>query len=155
VFERLLEFYKLTNADSMAMAQGGDFIGGMNNRMAKHPTLFRKCMNSFICSTEREFQFYGRINEDVNVYTHGASKGLLMFTVPFCSLVQGQTQASDGGMSGIYLDQGTYVKSFYSVMYQPSSVSVKTMGDTHRRLHHSVKWNNTVPKIVSERTKIK
>lgn len=155
VFERLLEFYKSTNADSMAMAQGGDFIGGANNRMAKHPTLFRKCMNSFICSTERRFQFYGRINEDVNVYTHGASQGLLMFTIPFCSLVQAQTQASGGGMTDIYIDQGTYVKSFYSVMFQPSSVSVKTMGDTHRRLHHSVKWNNTVPKIVSEQTKSK
>jgi hypothetical protein len=155
VFDLLLEFYKSTNAASIAMAQGGDFIGGMNNQMAKHPTLFRKCMNSFICSTEREFHFHGRMNEDVSAYTHEASKGLLMFTVPFCSLVQAQTQASSGGMTGIYIDQGTYVKSFYSVMFQPSSVSVKTMGDTHRRLHHSVMWNNTVPKIVSESKKIK
>ena len=110
-------------------------------------------MNSFICSTEREFRFHGRMNEDVNTYANGGSKGLLMFTVPFCSLVHATTQGSSGGMTEIYLNQGTYVKSFYSIMYQPSSVTVQTMGDVYMRLHHSVKWNNTVPKIVSEQVK--
>jgi len=155
VFGSLFAFYKSITANSIAIAQGGDFIGGMENRTAKKPTLFRKCMNTFFCSTDRVFRFAGRINEDVNTYTHGASTGLLFFTVPFASVVQMQTQASSGGMSELYLDQGTYVKSFYSVIFQPSSVTVRMMGDSHKRLHHWVKWDNTAPKILREQVKRK
>src|SRR6056300_399494 len=86
VFGALLDFYKKTNFATIAMAQGGDFIGGKNNKMAKRPTIYRKAMNSFICSTDRPFVFQGRINEDVNTYTSEASKGLLMGTIPLTAL---------------------------------------------------------------------
>ena len=144
----LLEFYIKSNFASISIAQGGDFIGGKNNRMAKKPTLFRKCMNSFLCSTDRPFQFVGRINEDVNTYTIKQSVGLLMGTVPFLALVQKTTQKNKGGMTETYLSSGTYVKSFYSVIGMPSSVHVQPMGDKHKRLHHAISWNHTVPKIL-------
>ena len=149
VFLMLLDFYKKTNFATISMAQGGDFIGGKNNRMAKKPTIYRKCMNSFICSTERKFQFVGRINEDVNTYIKKQSIGLLMGTIPLVSLKQKQTQSNKGGMSDLYLDSGTYVKSFYTVMFAPSCTKIKPMGDKHMRLHHSVNWNSAVPKILS------
>jgi hypothetical protein len=153
VFAALLNFYKCSNFSTISMAQGGDFIGGKNNRMAKRPTLFRKCMNSFICSTHRPFKFVGRINEDVNTYVNKQSIGLLMGTIPFVSLVQNQTQSNKGGMTELYLDNGTYVKSFYSVIFSPSSVYIKPMGDKHLRLHHHVKWDNAVPKFIAEKHK--
>lgn len=153
VFCALLNFYKESNFSTISMAQGGDFIGGKNNRMAKRPTLFRKCMNSFICSTDRPFKFIGRINEDVNTYVNKQSIGLLMGTIPFVSLVQNQTQSNKGGMTELYLDSGTYIKSFYTVMFSPSSVYIKPMGDKHLRLHHHVKWNNAVPKLIAEKHK--
>ena len=149
----LLEFYKNTNFATISMAQGGDFIGGKHNQMAQKPTIFRKCMNSFICSTDRPFQFIGRINEDVNTYVHQQSKGLLMGTIPFVSLTQKTTQKNKGGMTELYLDSGTYVKSFYTVMFSPSSCYIKPMGDKHIRLHHAIKWDNAVPKIISEEHK--
>jgi len=74
IFTAMLKFYKNTDIHSIAMAQGGDFIGGENSRVFKEK-LARKCMNSFICSTDRPFQFDGRINEDVNTYTNKASIG--------------------------------------------------------------------------------
>lgn len=154
VFSALLNFYKETNFDTISIAQGGDFIGGKNNRMAKKPTIYRKCMNSFLCSTDRPFQFVGKINEDVNTYTYKQSIGLLMGTIPLVSLTQKTTQKNKGGMTELYLDGGTYVKSFYTVMFSPSSCTVKPMGDTNMRLHHSIKWDNAVPKIISEKTKI-
>lgn len=149
VFFMLLDFYKKTNFATISMAQGGDFIGGKNNMMAKKPTIYRKCMNSFICSTERKFQFVGRINEDVNTYVKKQSIGLLMGTIPMVSLTQKTTQSNKGGMSDLYLDSGTYVKSFYTVMFAPSCTKIKPMGDKHMRLHHSVNWNSAVPKILS------
>lgn len=149
----LLEFYKNTNFTTISMAQGGDFIGGKHNKMAQKPTIFRKCMNSFLCSTDRPFQFIGRINEDVNTYVHQQSKGLLMGTIPFIALGQKTTQKNKGGMTELYLDSGTYVKSFYTVMFSPSSCYIKPMGDKHMRLHHAIKWDHAVPKIISEEHK--
>lgn len=58
-------------------------------------------------------------------------------------------------MSDLYLDSGTYVKSFYTVMFAPSCTTIKPMGDKHMRLHHSIKWDSAVPKIVSEDLKKK
>ena len=121
--------------------------------MAQRPTIYRKCMNSFICSTKRPFKFIGRINEDVNTYTHEQSKGLLMGTIPMVSLTQKTTQKNKGGMTDIYLDNGTYVKSFYTVIFSPSCCTIKPMGDTNKRLHHSINWENAVPKIIKETLK--
>lgn len=150
IFQAMIDFFNKSGAASIAMAQGGDFIGGGESSFSQSITLKRKAMNSFICSTDKPFQFVGRINEDVNTYTRLASTGLLLFTTNQVSLSQVSTQSSSGGMTELYLDSGTYVKSFYSVMYHPSSVLIKMMGSTHRRLHHSVNWKATVPLILSE-----
>lgn len=151
IFELLLEFYKKINAKSIAIAQGGDFIGGHELPYK----LKRKAMNSFICSTERPFKFIGRINEDVNTYTSVQSKGNLFFTIPYLKLDQLTTQSNSGGMADMYLDTGTYLKSFYTVICSPSSVSIRLMGSVNKRLHHHINWNKTAPKIVSEEIKIK
>lgn len=155
IFYNLLEFYKKTPIKSIAIAQGGDFIGGSEGSFAKKVMLRRKCINTFICSTNRPFQFVGRINEDVNIYTRLASTGDIFFTFNMVSVGQKQTQSNSGGMSEMYLDSGTYLKSFYSVMYMPSGVKISEMGSTHKRLHHLVKWNNVCPKIIREDYKVK
>ena len=71
------------------------------------------------------------------------------------SLDQCVTQAFHGGLTESYLDNGTYVKSFYTVMNCPSCVKVATMGYTDRRYHHRIEWENAVPKIISSRYKKK
>lgn len=152
ILDIMLEYYKTIPAKSIAMAQGGDFIGGAEGISAQLK-LKRKCMNTFICSTDRPFQFVGRINEDVNTYTWGATTGALFLTVTNVSIVQVQTQSNKGGMTDIYLDSGTYIKSFYTIMFQPSSVVIRLMGTEHKRLHHSVNWNFTVPKILDPKYK--
>lgn len=145
-----LEFYKSTNFKSIAFAQGGDFIGGMENPYVKKRPLLRKCMNSFICSTEREFQFIGAMNEDVNTYTTLGSRGELFGTVPMISLVQTATQSNKSGITDMYLRFGTYCKAFTTTMMQPSSVIVSMMNSKNQRIHHSINWGNTTPMIISE-----
>lgn len=115
-------------------------------------------MNSFICDTERQFTFLGRINEDVNTYTRNTSTGDLFLQIQQVCLLQKQTQSNAGGMTEVYLDSGTYLKSFFTVMYQPSSVKVRTMGNEYvnqKRLHHRVNWMLTAPKILKEKFKKK
>lgn len=150
VLDSILDFYKSINCASVAMAQNGDFIGGEESSFAVDVMLKRKCMNTFICSTSRKFKFVGRMNEDVNTYTSLGSRGVLFFTIPNVAIIQKQTQSSSGGITEMYKDYGTYVKSFYTVMFAPSCTVIKEMGYKKRRLHHAISWGNAVPKIVSE-----
>ncbi|HAU87453.1 MAG TPA: hypothetical protein DCW90_18805 [Lachnospiraceae bacterium] len=152
LFERMIDFLEESNALTVAFAQGGDFIGGANSKTFKKK-LLRKAMNTFFCKTENRFDFLGRINEDVNTYTSLGSKGKLLFTVTDACITQVQTQKNGGGMTDVYLDSGTYLKSFYSVMYSPSCVKIGVMGASSLRIHHHVYWNNCTPKIVNERWK--
>ena len=112
VFESMLRYYINTPLTSLAMAQGGDFIGGSSNQMLRSIGTKRKAMNSFICSVDRPFEFKGRINEDVNAYTQLTSVGKIFLTIVQCNLQQKITQSNGGGMTDVYRDSGTYVKSF-------------------------------------------
>lgn len=148
-FEYMIDFLQKTNADTVAFAQGGDFIGGVDNGNYRKKVL-RKVMNTFFCDTEKPFKFVGRINEDVNTYTWRGSVGWLGLTVCDLSITQKQTQSNRGGMSDVYIDNGTYLKSIYSVMIMPSAVKIGAMGDKHIRFHHKVNWDLCVPKILNE-----
>lgn len=149
LFEDCIEFLDSSGALSVALAQGGDLIGGANNFFRKG--LSRKAMNTFFCKTSRRFWFVGRVNEDVNTYTSLGNKGGLFLTITNTQICQQGTQSQAGGMSEMYLDSGTYVKSFYSVIFSPQAVRVAEMGAHHRRMHHRVNWNACTPKILSDR----
>ena len=151
IFELMVDFLLETDALTVCMSQGGDHMGGLTGRWKK--SILRKAMNSFFCRTDRPFQFLGRVNEDVNTYTLLGSQGQLMMTITDLMLNQMQTQSNVGGMTDLYLDGGTYFKSFYTVLYMPSAVTVQPMGTSHKRLHHKVSWKHCVPLILDERCK--
>lgn len=150
VFGAYLDYFKSIPAASLALAQGGDFMGGDSRRGGQYINLMRKAMNSFFLSTRRRFRWHGRMNDDVNTYVVHGNRGLLFFTANHVSLYQSPTQKQEGGLTEMYMELGTYVKSFYTVMYMPSSVRIRIMGHRYHRLHHEIRWNNTVPKIISE-----
>lgn len=152
VINLLIDFLNNTKALSVCMSQGGDHLGGVNGGIWK-TKLKRKAMNSFLVDVDRSFKFYGRINEDVNTYTMLGNRGELFFTIADIQLNQAQTQSNAGGMTDVYLDSGTYVKSFYSVICSPQAVKISMMGDTQMRIHHKVYWNYCVPKIINEKYK--
>jgi len=150
VFASMVDFLQVSpKIATIAFSQGGDFIGGEGSNVAKK-MLSRKAMNSFVCSTEKPFKFSGRLNEDVNTYTAEQRRGHLFFTFPKIRLEQKQTQSNNGGMTDIYLDGGTYKKSFYTVLFSPSCAKIAMMGHTTNRIHHRVSWNACAPKIIRE-----
>lgn len=145
VFNSILNYYKSVPFTSIATSQGGDWFGGESN-FGKPPK--RKCMNSFFCSIERPFKFVSRLNEDVNTYMTLGTIGNLFLTIPLIQLDQKQTQKTSGGMTETYLDNGTYQKSFFTVMYCPSYTKINLMGRTQKRLHHLINWKSAVPVII-------
>lgn len=148
VFDSMIKFYQRTDIKSIAFSQGGDHIGGFSGIK-----LLRKCMNSFLCSTQRPFDFVGSMNEDVNTYITLGHKGDLFFTFTNIQLDQKDTQSNEGGMTKEYELSGTYIKSFQSVVMHPSGTRVSMMNSTNTRIHHTIKWKNTAPKIVDEKYK--
>lgn len=150
LFSAMLDFLDATNANTVAFAQGGDLIGGSSSG-TREKQLLRKAMNTFFCKTANRFAFVGRINEDVNTYVTGGIRGELFFSTVRAIIVQMQMQSNKGGMTDTYLDNGTYRKSFYSVMCAPSCVTIAEMGGHHKRLHHHISWNNCTPMILSEK----
>jgi hypothetical protein len=155
LFAGMVDFLSSTTMLTIAMSQGGDHMGGSKEQFFFR--LRRKAMNSFVCSTDRPFSFFGRLNEDVNAYTAMGRRGDLFFTAMQVQLSQVRTQKSSGGLTEAYLDMGTYVKSFYSVMFCPSAVTVGELRDPRDtraqtgRMHHKINRNACVPKIISER----
>lgn len=139
------DFLDVSGAASVAWSQGGDHIGGFSGVRLK-----RKAMNTFFCRVDRRFWFLGTVNEDVNTYVCEGQRGRLFFTFTGLQIGQKETQSQAGGLTDIYLQRGTYVKSFTSVLFCPSSVRVAMMTSKHRRLHHLIDWGAAVPCIVPE-----
>ena len=152
LFSAMINFLDDTGAITVALSQGGDFIGGKDSKFY-HDKVSRKAMNTFFCKVSNPFQFVGRINEDVNTYTSLGNKGKLILTISDASITQVQTQANKGGMTDVYLDSGTYLKTFYTVIFSPSCTKVGMMGDKHKRIHHMIDWDRCVPKILNEKWK--
>lgn len=152
LFTAMIDFLIQSDALTVALSQGGDYIGGLNGKYYGK-MLTRKAMNTFFCRTDRPIGFIGTINEDVNTYTTYGSRGQKIFSVTQAAIVQKETQSNAGGMTGIYVDNGTYLKSFYTVMTMPSCVTIAMMGSSHRRIHHNVSWVNCVPMILNQRYK--
>ena len=155
LFEQMIDL--LNSSDKLtcvAFAQAGDYIGGVNSSLClDQGNRVRKIMNSFFCDVNKRFKFYGRLNEDVNACILEQQRGKLFLTVKEASINQHDTQQYDGGLTDIYLNLGTYIKSFYAILCCPSSVKLTVMGDIHFRFHHTISWNNAVPKIISDRYK--
>lgn len=148
--EATYKFLDDSNALTVAFGQGGDMIGGINSPNYKSG-LQRKVMNSFFLRTDRYVDFKGKINDDVNLYVVYGAQGELMFTSFHVNVLQMATQTNQGGMTELYLEEGTYAKSFYSVMMAPSCVKIYPMGTANRRLHHKVDWRYAVPKIINQK----
>jgi len=148
IFDSMVRFLESSGIDCVCMAQGGEFLQGKDSCTMSAK---RKAMNSFVCTTDRPFRFLSRLNEDVNTYVSLGARGKIFLTTRQISLNQAQTQATAGGMTDAYLKYGTYVKSFTTVMYQPSSVKVAMLiGTKQNRIHHRIAWKKTVPMILRE-----
>jgi len=148
LFDLLLDYYINSSLYCLGLAQGGDYIGGRKNNI--HRSLRRrKVMNFFVLSTKRRMYFNGRMNDDLNGSIETQKEGKPCITFAHALITQQTTQQRKGGLSDMYKKYGTYVKSFYTIIANPSCCKISYLGENHMRIHHSVKWENAVPMIIS------
>jgi hypothetical protein len=151
VWTAMIDFAEKANVACLAMSQEGDHIGGPNSSYNKTIRTKRKAMNSMFMRVDNPVSFTGKVNEDATMATMESLRGRLILTLMGLSLSQGVTQQNKGGLTDIYKDQGTYIKSMYSVIYAPACVKVKNMVVGEKRLHHIVDYSRCCPKIISEK----
>ena len=150
VFALAVEFLKTSKAKCYAFAQAGDMIGGANSNRFKERVM-RKIMNTYFFDVDNPVEFSGTLDEDMVASLRCGLSGELLLTSVDMTIQQVKTQANKGGLTDAYLDFGTYTKSFYAVMMNPSICKIAMMGDKHMRIHHRVAVGGMAPMIISGR----
>lgn len=152
-FEASFRFLIDTGILAYGWEQGGDFIGGgANGRFLERVT--RKIMNTYFLDADRPVVFSGTLNEDMVASLYHGMKGDVIISSCDMAIQQFKTQQQSGGLTDAYLHYGTYVKSFYALMMNPSCVKVAMMGDPisgNYRIHHRVDYGRMAPCIISDR----
>ena len=149
VFAGMVEYMKETPITSLSFALSAYNMGGVNGSINEGMT--RKTMTTFLMRADDVQYFNMRMNDDITTSLINGMRGKLYYSYLPVEVEVDKTQVQSGGMTDIYQKNGTYRKSFYSVMCCPSCVKVSAMGITDYRIHHTIKWNNAVPKLLSQR----
>ena len=148
LFDATFDLLAVSGASTISFAQGGDTMGGSSGKAGLH-FYSRKVMNSHFVDVSKPIVFRGFVNEDVNLYAE-PPMNRFVFQTNRVSVDPAHTQQYSGGATDMYLAFGTYVKSFMSVIANPSAVKVKMLGP---RIHHLVKTKNVAPVLISGRWK--
>lgn len=149
VFAGMVQYMKETPITSLSFALSAYNMGGVNGSINEGMT--RKTMTTFLMRADDVQYFNMRMNDDITTSLINGMRGKLYYSYLPVEVEVDKTQVQSGGMTDIYQKNGTYRKSFYSVMCCPSCVKVSAMGITDYRIHHTIKWNNAVPKLLSQR----
>lgn len=153
LFDATFDLLACSPASTISFAQGGDTLGGSSGK-AGVKYAGRKAMNSHFVDVSKPLTFRSFVNEDVNLYAEFPFNRFI-FQTNRVSVDPAHTQQLKGGATDMYLAFGTYVKSFMSVIANPSAVKVQFMqnGKQQGRLHHLVKTKNAAPELLSGRWK--
>lgn len=150
LFEILLDFMDSTPVSWISFALSSDYLGGKNsNRYRKK--LLPKTMGSFLMRADDIVRFKMRMNDDITTCIGTWEIGKPNYTIMYIQVNTPETQAMKGGMTDIYTDNGTYRKSFYSVMMHPGYVKIAKQGIKFFRIHHEIRWNGCTPMVLNEK----
>ena len=127
------------------------YLGGIENAKWAQQ-MIPKTMGSFLMRADHPVAFSMRMNDDITTCAIEQSRGNLAYTYLPLMVDTPATQHASGGMTDIYRDNGTYRKTFYSVLVGPSFAKVSRETQTHR-IHHRIDFGNCVPKLLSDKWK--
>lgn len=153
-FEILVEFMEKTPITWLSLSLSSYYLGGVKSKNWQKG-LIPKTMGSFLMRRDEKVMFRMRMNDDITTTLLNWQRGKMCFSVLNLMVQTPPTQTEKGGMTEIYTDNGTYRKSFYSVMCCPSFVKVGKQGIKNYRIHHTINWNNCTPMILNEKWKKK
>ena len=125
VFSGMVEYMKETPITSLSFALSAYNMGGVDGSIKDGMT--RKTMTTFLMRADDVQYFHMRMNDDITTSLINGMRGKLYYSYLPIEVEVDKTQVKAGGMTDIYQKNGTYRKSFYSVMCCPSCVKVSAM----------------------------
>lgn len=149
VLSAMLDYMDTTPFTSLSFGLAIYYVGGLSNSTWKKQ-MIPKTMTAFIMRASDKHYFHMRMNDDITTSALANMRGKMFYTYLPVRVDTVQTQSQEGGMTDIYRDNGTYRKSFYTVMAAPSCTKISQMGLHDMRVHHEIVWNNCAPKILDE-----
>lgn len=133
----------------LSFALSNYYLGGVENPNWEK-RLIPKTMGSFLMRADQPIKFSMRMNDDITTCALEQTRGALVYTVMPLQIDTPATQHAEGGMTDIYRDNGTYRKSFYSVLCGPSWAKVSREILSHR-IHHKIEFSYCSPKLLSSK----
>ncbi len=152
VFSAMAEYLYETPITDLSFGLSSYYLGGAESKNVQ-AGMIPKTMGSFMLKASDPVEFKMHMNDDITTAIWNWSTGRMFFTVMSHQAQTPPTQHQAGGMTDIYKDNGTYQKSFYSVMMCPSFVKIAQQGRKYFRIHHEVEWDNCCPKILEQKWK--
>lgn len=150
ILSAMVDFMESAPITSLSLGLAPYYAGGLNSGLFPKG-LVPKTMTTFLMRADDVQYFNMRMNDDITTSALNGSRGKLYFSVmPLLCDVQ-NTQVQSGGMTEIYQDNGTYRKSFYSVMAIPSACKIYEIRNKDTRIHHQIQWEHLIPKILSDK----
>lgn len=151
LFDAFAEYLESADITWLSFGVSSFYMGGVNPNV--EAGLIRKTVCSFFINTYKTPYFFCRMNDDITTNAVWTSRGRIMFSVMPVQMEMKGTQQVDGGMTEIYKENGTYRKSYYTVMAAPSFSIIACQGVRDMRLHHEIRWDYCAPKILNESLK--
>lgn len=150
VIDGMLDYMDSVAFTALSFGLPAYYVGGVENSAWKK-RMIPKTMTTFIMRADDKRYFHMRMNDDITTCVLGNMRGKMYYSYLPCMVEVDPTQVQKGGMTEIYQDNGTYRKSFYTVMSAPSCTKISSMGVNDFRVHHEINWNNCTPKIINEK----
>lgn len=146
LFESMVGFLDTTGVTSLNIASSGALIGGLQGVYGNG-----MCWNinqAFVVRADDRLKFVGILNEDMNALLLGKDAGQVMLEAYAITKSTPQRGTNEGGLHGLYDDNRQYVRDFYSVIIDPSSLRIIVSRDgTSLRKSKALMY----PKIISDR----
>lgn len=152
LFMSMAEFLLETSITNLSLSLSSYYLGGIKSKNYRDG-LIPKTMGSFMLKASDPIEFKMRMNDDITSTAWSWSVGKMSFSVTEIQVQTPPTQHEKGGMTDIYQDNGTYRKSFYSVMMCPGFMKIAQQGIKNFRIHHETSWEACCPCILSEKWK--
>ena len=149
IFEGFVELMKNTKITALSFGHPAYYPGGSLKLFYRG--MIPKTMTTFMMRADDVRYFHMRMNDDITTSALNGMRGKMYFTYLPVMISTQLTQKAAGGMTEAYKESGTYRKSFYTVMNLPSCTKIYSIGIVEDRIHHEIKWNNCIPKLLSEK----
>ena len=147
VFEAMLKLLNNKQIYCLGFGNAGSYIGGLNGKYKKKMDI--GSYNVYFLKNG-DMRFRGTSDEDATFYVDNVKIGNMCYLVLDVGYDSYERGSNKGGLSEMYKELGTYVRSFYAVIANPAVFKLYL-----RKNKFEIKksFNSIAPKLLNERWK--